>query len=221
MHKSALILGSSGLVGGEVLQRLLQDDAYHNVIVINRKPTSIRHPKLMEYITDFKDFTFLEEIIPVHSIFSCLGTTKKKTPDLDAYRFIETTIPVTFARRFTIKGSLQAFHYVSAIGAKANASNFYLKIKGESEEALEELKLNQLYIYQPAMIIGDRKEKRILEKMVGKLSPLMDKMLKGKSLKYHSIEAKQIAQSMLYYDLNMPILGNHTFTYEDMQLGFS
>lgn len=220
MHKSALVLGSSGLVGNEVLQLLLANNAYHNVIVINRKPTSIVHPKLIEYITDFKDFRFIDDIIPVHSIFSCLGTTKKKTPDLEAYKHIETTIPVTFARRFTIKGSLQAFHYISAVGANASSNNFYTKLKGESEGALEELKLNQLCIYRPAMIIGERQEKRILEKMIGKVSPFIDKLLKDKSLQYHSIEASQLAKSMLYYDLNMPILGNHIFTYEDMKLGF-
>lgn len=219
MNKSALILGSSGLVGSKLVDNLLKDSVYKNIILINRKHCGIQHEKVQEIITDFSNFDFIQDLIPVDTIFSCLGTTRKKTPDLTAYEFIEITIPQTIIQRMMLKGRLNAVHIVSAIGAKETSSNFYIKMKGKMERLISELEVPRTFLYRPAFILGDRgTDKRFWEQAFFKVAPLIDKLLKGKSLKYHSIAANDIAQSMIYNDINVFINGVNIMEYSDMKM---
>lgn len=220
MNRSAIVLGSTGLVGSCVVRKLLADNVYKNIILINRRPSGIQHEKIQEIITDFSNFDFMNGLIPVHSIFSCLGTTRKKTPDLQQYEFIEITIPKTIVQRSMIKGQLNAVHAVSAIGAQKGASNFYIDMKGRLEEALTSLEVPRTFLYRPALILGDRKnDKRTGERIAMAIMPIFDKFCKGKWSKYHSIPAQTIAASMLYNDVNVFVNGANILEYDDMQLG--
>lgn len=220
MNKSAIVLGSTGLVGSCVVQELLADGVYKNIILINRRPSGIQHEKIQEIITDFSNIDFMNGLIPVHSIFSCLGTTRKKTPDLQQYRFLEVTIPKTIIQRSMIRGQLNAVHVVSAVGAQKGASNFYIDIKGTLEEELSALEVPRTFLYRPSLILGDRKhDKRTGERIATAIMPIFDKFCKGKWSKYHSIPAKTIAASMLYNDVNVFINGVNVLEYDDMQLG--
>lgn len=220
MNKSALVLGSTGLVGSFVVQELIADGVYKHIILINRRPSGIQHEKVQEIITDFRDFDFMNDLIPVHSIFSCMGTTRKRTPDLEQYRFIEITIPKTVIQRSMIRGQLNAVHVVSAIGAKKGASNFYTGIKGQLEEEIAALEVPRTFFYRPSLILGNRKgEKRTGERIATAIMPIFDKFCRGKWSKYHSIPAQAIAASMLYNDVNVFVNGVNILEYDDMQLG--
>lgn len=200
--KTALILGSTGLIGSLLLDKLLNHSSYSKVITIVRKPQQFNHPKLVEIITDFNSEIKLNEIEKIDSIFSCLGTTRKKTPDLDAYHKIEVDIPNQFAKLGNQKG-LTRFHYISAVGANASSSNFYLKMKGEAEKTLENDGLKQLFLYRPSLLIGNRAEYRLTENISAKIFPLINFFLRGNLSKYKSIEAEKIAQSLIDNDLNL------------------
>ena len=189
MNKTALVLGSSGLIGSLLLEKLFNHPDYATIVAIVRKPQQINHPKLIEIVTDFNSEINLDEIEQIDSIFSCLGTTRKKTPDLDAYHKIEVDIPNQFAKLGNQKG-LTKFHYISAVGANANSSNFYLKMKGEAEETLQKNTIKQLFLYHPSLLIGNRAEYRLAENISGNLS------------KYKSIEAEKVAQSLIENDLH-------------------
>lgn len=219
MNKSVIVLGSTGLVGRHLVQLLLKDSVYKNIILINRKSCGIVNEKVTEIITDFSNFDFMQDVIPVDAIFSCLGTTKKKTPSIEQYEFIEITIPQTIIQRAAIKGKLNAVHLISAVGANENSNNFYLKIKGKVERIIGELEVPRTFLYRPGLIIGDRgNDKRWLEQLWFKLTPYVDKLLKGKSLKYHSITANDIATSMIYNDINVFINGSNVMEYADMKM---
>ena len=201
MGKSALVLGSSGLIGSLLLEKLFNHPDYSTIITIVRKPQQINHPKLIEIVTDFNSDINLDDIETINSIFSCLGTTRKKTPDLDAYHKIEVDIPNQFAKLGIQKG-LTKFHYISAVGANANSSNFYLKMKGEAEETLQKNTIKQLFLYRPSLLIGNRAEYRLAENISSKVFPLINFFLRGKLSKYKSIEAEKVAQSLIENDLH-------------------
>lgn len=201
MGKSALVLGSSGLIGSLLLEKLFNHPDYSTIITIVRKPQQINHPKLIEIVTDFNSDINLDDIETINSIFSCLGTTRKKTPDLDAYHKIEVDIPNQFAKIGNQKG-LTKFHYISAVGANANSSNFYLKMKGEAEETLQKNTIKQLFLYRPSLLIGNRAEYRLAENISAKVFPLINFFLRGNLSKYKSIEAKKVAQSLIENDLH-------------------
>ncbi|MBY0067918.1 MULTISPECIES: NAD-dependent epimerase/dehydratase family protein [Empedobacter] len=202
MNKTALVLGSSGLIGSLLLEKLFNHPDYSTIITIVRKPQQINHPKLIEIVTDFNSDINLDDIETINSIFSCLGTTRKKTPDLDAYHKIEVDIPNQFAKLGIQKG-LTKFHYISAIGANANSSNFYLKMKGEAEETLQKNNIKQLFLYRPSLLIGNRAEYRLAENISAKIFPLINFFLRGNLSKYKSIEAEKVAQSLLENDLQL------------------
>lgn len=201
MNKTALVLGSTGLIGSLLLEKLLNHPAYSKVITVVRKPQPIKHPKLVEIVTDFNSEVNLDAFETIDSIFSCLGTTRKKTPDLDAYRKIEIDIPLQFAQLGNQKG-LSKFHYISAIGANAKTSNFYLKMKGEAEIALQQENIKQLFLYRPSLLVGNRTEYRLAENISGMIFPLINVFLVGNLSKYKSIDAEKVAHSLLENDVH-------------------
>ncbi len=202
MNKTALILGSTGLIGSLLLDKLLKHSDYSKVITIVRKPQQLNHPKIMEIVTDFNSEINLDDVESIDSIFSCLGTTRKKTPDLHAYRKIEIDIPVQFAQLGNKKG-LTKFHYISSVGANATTSNFYLKMKGEAEKALLHENVKQLFLYRPSLLIGNRVEYRLAENISAKILPLFNPFLVGNLSKYKSIAAEKVAQALLENDLHI------------------
>lgn len=198
--KTALVLGSTGLIGAILLKKLLNHPDYSTIVTVVRKPQQINHPKLIEVVTDFNSDINLDKIEQIDSIFSCLGTTRKKTPNLDAYHKIEVDIPNQFAKLGIQKG-LVKFHYISAVGANSNSSNFYLKMKGEAEQTLQNNEIKQLFLYRPSLLIGHRGEYRMAENISTKVFPLINFFLSGKLSKYKSIEAEKVAQSLIENDL--------------------
>lgn len=215
MNKTALIVGSTGLIGSLLLEKLLNDPNYSKVITIVRKPQQLNHPKIMEIVTDFNSEINLDDVESIDSIFSCLGTTRKRTPDLHAYRKIEIDIPVQFAQLGNKKG-LTKFHYISSVGANATTSNFYLKMKGEAEKALQQENVKQLHLYRPSLLTGDRPENRTIENMSAKFFALINVFLRGNLSKYKSIAAEKVAQALLENDLHSNTDKVSIYYYNDM-----
>jgi uncharacterized protein YbjT (DUF2867 family) len=195
MAYKAIIAGASGLIGSNLLNILLQQPEYNEVLILVRKEIPIRHKKLVQLIIDFDDLDKHAAAITGHAVFSCLGTTKRQTPNEKLYRKIDHDYPLQLAQLAKQNGVNQ-FHVVSAIGANKNSSIFYSKLKGELEDDLQKLGLNTLHIYQPSMLIGDRKRGRVLEKIVGAIFKAIDPLLVGGLKKYRSIKGSTVAYAM-------------------------
>jgi len=192
----AIIVGASGLIGGHLLDILLQSVAYKEVTVLVRQPLPIDHPKLKQVVLDFDSLADYDKEINGHALFCCLGSTKKKTPDMNIYRKIDHDYPVQLAQ-MALKNGVQQYHLVSALGADASASNFYRKMKGEVEADIQQVGLTCLHIYRPSLLTGDRSEKeRYAEKFATVVFKLINPLLMGGLKKYRSIPAVTVAQAM-------------------------
>lgn len=193
MNKTAAILGATGLVGNEILKRLLADDRYAKVIVYSRRELELSHAKLKVIVGDLTDEKTFAPAIEADEIFCAIGTTQAKTPDLASYKNIDYGIPVS-AANYGIKGGLKRFLVVSSLGAKASSKMFYPRIKGMMEESLLKKAIPQLYIFRPSFILGDRDERRIGEGiakfLVKALRPIIPR-------NYRGVEASEIAQAMI------------------------
>jgi uncharacterized protein YbjT (DUF2867 family) len=191
----AIIAGASGLVGGILLDILLQSPAYQNVTILVRKELPVSHPKLKQLIVDFDQLETYSGEIAGLALFCCLGSTRKKTPDLLVYRKIDHDYPLRLAQIARENGVAQ-YHLVSAIGANASSSNFYTKMKGETEEDIKNAGLKCLYIYEPSFLTGNREENRFGERFTIKLMKVFNPLLAGGLKKYRSIPAETVASAM-------------------------
>jgi len=214
MQKNILLIGASGLIGSELVQLLLRDDKIKSVKVFVRKTLAITDQKLREILVDFEHLEDFKHEFQGDALFCCIGTTRKKTPDLAAYKAIDYGI-VLAAANLARSNQVPQIHLVSAIGANISSKIFYNRLKGEIEKDVLQLNFPTTVIYQPAMLIGKRNESRPAEFIAQKLMPFFDVFLLGKAQKYHSIEAKKVAESMLD-NLHKPKKGATVLQYENM-----
>ncbi|WP_428230431.1 oxidoreductase [Flavobacterium sp.] len=194
--KKAIVYGASGLVGSYILETLLNNVNYEQVIIVVRKDQNIQHPKLKTIIGDFNSLPEVVKDIEADEVFVALGTTQKKTPDKKLYYQIDHDYPVLAAKLAKENGAKAVF-LVSAIGANAKSSIFYTKMKGETEQDIINLNLDHTYIFRPSMILGDRKESRPLEKVFIGIFKLINPLFMGGMNKYKGIEAADIAKAMV------------------------
>ena len=135
--KTATIIGVTGLIGNYLLEELLKDDYYHTVKVLIRRPVDLAHPKLEKKLVDFNDSdSLLVALSNSDVVFCTVGTTQKKVKgDKAAYRKVDYDIPVNAARFCKMTGC-EKFVLVSSVGANSKSNNFYLKLKGDVEDAV-------------------------------------------------------------------------------------
>jgi uncharacterized protein YbjT (DUF2867 family) len=198
----AIIAGASGLIGGLLLDILLQSPAYQHVVILVRKELPVQHKKLKQLVVDFEAPGSYAAEITGHAIFSCLGSTRKKTPDPAVYRKIDHDYPLQLAQ-MGVKNGVNQYHLVSALGANPASSTFYLKTKGETEEAIKKAGVACFHIYQPSLLTGDRKENgRTEEGIATVIMKIINPLLIGSLKKYRSIAAETVAMAMYKQSLN-------------------
>ncbi|OHT46239.1 oxidoreductase [Flavobacterium tructae] len=194
--KKAIVYGASGLVGSYILENLLNNANYEQVIIVVRRDLNIQHSKLKMLIGDFNTLSKVIEGIQVDEVFIALGTTQKKTPDKKLYYQIDHDYPILAAKLAKENGAKAVF-LVSALGANAKSSIFYTKLKGETEQGIISLNLEHTYIFRPSMILGDRKESRPMEKVFIGIFKWINPIFMGSLSKYKGIEAEDIAKAMV------------------------
>lgn len=191
MTKTALLLGATGLVGSQLLEQLLADARYAQVIALTRRPLDIRHPKLRQEIIDFDQPDPAK--IQGDELFSALGTTLRKAGSKEAQYRIDCTYPFEIGKIAQANG-VQQYLLVSSIGATAKTSNFYLKTKGELEDKLAALDFKTFVSARPSLLLGNRSEFRLGEKIGIVLAQIFAFLIPKK---YQGIQAKQVAKAMI------------------------
>jgi uncharacterized protein YbjT (DUF2867 family) len=201
MAYKAIIAGASGLIGSKLLDILLKQPGYTEVLILVRKEVPIQHKKLTQQVINFDRLEDYADLVKGHAVFCCLGSTQKKTPDLKHYYKIDHDYPLQLAQ-LAVKNGVEHYHLVSALGANSTASNFYLKTKGKTEDDIAQVGLKCLHIYRPAFLTGDRKEYRMAERILTPLMAIFNPLLIGGLKKYRSIPAQTVAKAMYKESIN-------------------
>ncbi len=191
-----MLLGATGLTGGQVLQGLLAREEVDQVVALVRHRLPTLHDKLAQHEVDFDNLDAHASLFDVDTIICCLGTTIKKAGSQAQFRKVDLGYPLK-AAELGRSHDVRAFILMSAIGASSSSTIFYNRVKGELEDALEDLGYPYLSIYHPSLLLGDRKEQRTAEALGIKAMPLVNRLLIGPLDKYRGIEAATVAQAMV------------------------
>jgi uncharacterized protein YbjT (DUF2867 family) len=198
--RTAILFGVSGLVGGHLLEILIKEGEYAKIVLFNRKPvqsvTSLS-PKIEEIITDFSDLKQLEGYCKGSDLFCCLGTTIKKAKTKENFRQVDFDLPVVIASVASRK-PFNRFVVISSIGANADSHNFYLRTKGEMEQAVRGILGEKVFMVRPSMLLGKRNEVRFGEILGKWFTFLLSPVLIGKLSRYKGIQANDVARAMVY-----------------------
>ena len=194
--KTALLFGASGLVGNHLLNQLISNNNYSKIKLFVRSSIEISDPKIEIIQTDFNNLENHKEDIKGDDCFFCIGTTKKNSPDKNEYKRVELEVPKQIAQ-IAKSNSVNSFVFISSGYADPKSSGDYLRFKGEVEEELKRLNFSKLGIMRPSFLLGDRKEKRIGEKIGIFVFKLLSPLFLGPLKKMKPIHSATVAKAMI------------------------
>lgn len=193
-QRRTLLAGATGLVGGQILETLLEDGTVSHVHVLSRRALCINHPKLQVTLVDFRRLT---EVPPVDEVYLSLGTTIKVAGSQAAFRAVDLEANLAVARAAIAAGARRV-GLVSSVGANAKSTVFYNRVKGELEDALKALDLKALVIAQPSLLLGHRDQlgqpPRLGEKLGNPFFRLLSPILPGI---YQPVSAQAVARTLV------------------------
>ncbi len=184
--KIALISGTSGLVGMQLLHQLLKNPDYSYIISLGRRKLALKHEKLVQLVADMSyidsmdwqtnltsqslggEYNSLRDIIvgnkaEIHA-FCALGTTIKQAGSQKKFYTVDHDFVISFAK-WANKLGAKKFLYISALGADPTSSVYYNKVKGEVETNLKAIHFDYLGLFRPSLLLGSRHEFRLGEEV--------------------------------------------------------
>jgi len=196
---SAFLLGATGEVGKELVKELAANGQISKVTLIGRKnvelPKAPEYEKFEQKIIDFEQLANnentqqLEEIFKGHDTGFCsLGTTRGKA-GVDGFIRVDHDYIMSAAKLAKSTGT-QHFSLVSSAGANKNSYFLYPKTKGQVEEEIQELGFERYSIYRPAVLMCNRTEGRLGEKILRGLMNL-------DFMHLASVQTSAVAKSMV------------------------
>jgi uncharacterized protein YbjT (DUF2867 family) len=194
--KSALLVGATGLVGSHCLQLLLDEPLYTRVAVLARKSLTTQHEKLVHLVINFDELETLGDWMTADDVYLCLGTTIKKVGTEEAFRKVDFEYTIKLAALAQHCGAKQ-FLVITSLGADPHSRLLYYRVKGEIEEALRKIPFTGLHIFRPSLLIGDRTEQRVTEKIGSVLLSTLKYAMAGPLKKYRAIHARDVARAMV------------------------
>ncbi len=197
-EKTATILGATGMIGKYLCEEMIKDDYFDAVRLIVRRPISRPNARVEVKLVDFSDAESLKlSLEDTDTLFCCIGTTQKNVKgDQDLYRRIDFDIPVR-AAKFAKEAGCEKFIIITSVGADAHSRTFYLKLKGELENAIKEIGFETVHIMQPSILLGDRDEKRTGEKFLQGSLKFLSRLFGGSMRKFRAIHGRTVARAML------------------------
>ena len=193
--KTAIVAGATGLVGKQIIQELITNADYGKVIVLTRRELNIAHPKLEVRLINFDQLDQVNLDANVEACFCALGTTQKKSGREGMIK-VDYEYVLKLAKLCS-QNNIPKFLVVSSQGANHNASFFYMRTKGQMEEAVKKAGVKTVYIVRPSLITGEREEFRLTEEMGYYLYKGLQPLMVGKLRKLRPVSGLQIARCMI------------------------
>lgn len=192
LHKTALVVGATGVVGRELVRQLCENPAYGKVIVWLRRPLPWTHAKLDTRLVDFQKIAMMPPE-PVDEIYCALGTTIKQAGSRAQFLQVDVQYPAAVGQWGRGAG-VPRFLLVSAPGADTRSRLFYLRAKGQAEQALKDCGYQTLDIFHPPLIAGERADRRLAERLAIALFRCLPHNWLGS---YRPMTGAQIAERMI------------------------
>lgn len=204
--RNVLLAGASGMVGGLVLREMLLDcNSQGRVIAPTRRGLSVEDLRLQAPKIDFRSADssqIIQQAINqaaggrIDAYVCCLGSTIKAAGSREAFIAVDRELVLELARLAHAAGARHAI-LVSSAGASRQSGNFYLRVKGEVEDAMEKLGFHRLDLLQPGLLLGSRKQRRPAEALFQRLAPLANVMLAGRLRPYRAVAADSLARAIV------------------------
>ena len=194
--KIPLVAGATGMVGSQLLDILLDAPDYPRVYAATRRPLGREHLRLANRVVTFPRMAEQLKGLAVTDAYCCIGTTIAAAGSQEAFRDVDLDTVLQFAQAARALGASR-FIVVSSVGADSNSTKFYLRTKGEMEEAITSVGFPSLDILQPSLLLGARREMRPLELLGRVFAPVVNPLLTGKREVYSAIDAQVVARAML------------------------
>jgi uncharacterized protein YbjT (DUF2867 family) len=200
--KTAVVIGSTGLIGQLLVEKLAQEGSWTHVLAISRKSVTWSSPKIRTLIFDFVNWSELEMQIQSFGgsrgidFFCCLGTTIAKAKSKSAFQKIDLEAVVQFAKLAT-RCRAEQLLVVSSMGADEKSNVFYNLTKGQMESYVRKEFAGTLHLMRPSLLLGDRKDFRFVERLAILAAPLYSPLLLGRMAEYRPIQAGCVAKAMV------------------------
>ena len=197
MSNTSIVIGSTGLIGRKLLFELAKKGL--KVIAITRTPINNFPENVSLLNINFDNFLEIGSFPSGDHIYICLGTTIKKAGSQSEFKKVDFDYCVSFAKKAREAGATK-ISLISSVGANSSSKNFYLRTKGEAEEEIKKIDFQNINIFRPSLLLGQRDESRILEKIGQSMSLFVNLFLIGPLRKYRSVKASTVAYCMANYE---------------------
>lgn len=210
---AAVVAGATGMIGNYLVNLLLEDAFYDVIVTLTRRPLAIDSPKVEQRLVDFGQLQ-VSDLSGATHLFCCLGTTMKTAGSREAFRRVDYEYCERFARLGREAGARHLM-LVSSVGADPQASSFYLKTKGQTEEAISALGFEALHIFRPSVLMGQRGDERPGERFAAGVARGFEFLMRGPLSKYRPMPAGVLGAAMAAAgERGEP--GKHVHYYQDI-----
>jgi len=199
--RKAIVIGGTGLTGKQLIIQLAQLRIKPEIVCLHRKQVDLGIDGVENVVVDFTKPSTLAPYFTAGSwVFCCVGTTMAIAKSREAFIKVDFDIPLLVGK--LAKASESAgYSLISSAGANPEGLFFYSRTKGDIESALQELALPALHIFRPGMLLGQRNNERLGEKIGRRLAELLKPFFKGPFASYRSIGVNALANSMIRHAL--------------------
>lgn len=215
MKRKALVVGATGATGKQLVNQLIDNESYEAINILHyREIDDFTQKKIAVHTMPFDSLMDFGSK-SIDDVFCCIGTTIKKAGSKEEFSKVDKDYVIDLGKWAKIAGA-SSFHVISYLGADKESSIFYNRVKGEMEAALIELNLNSLYIYHPPLLIAERDDFRLGERVGAVLFTLFKPLMLGSMRKHRPLNVKKLAASMISHAIAYKP-GVHYVTSEEMQ----
>ncbi|MWC30730.1 NAD-dependent epimerase/dehydratase family protein [Paenibacillus sp. MMS18-CY102] len=226
----ALLAGATGLVGSSLLRKLLAHKACRELTVLTRRPldgasarivmaAEANGAKLRVIVADFDRLGEALSDVEADVVYCALGTTIRKAKSKDAFRKVDFDYPLALGE-WAKRHHARKYVAVTAMGASTTSPFFYSRVKGELEEELAELRLPELHLFRPSLLLGKRQEIRLAELFGAWAAIAMRPLMLGGLRRYRPISGDTVAEAMLRAGMRVTAEGVYVYnSFDTAKLG--
>jgi len=191
VSRSAIVIGATGLVGRECVKQLVARPEFERVTALARRawPDDLQSPRLRTVVIDFDRFEEWPDVFRTSHVFCAFGTTIKQAGSQQRFRQVDFEYPLRVAESARAAGA-RHFLLVSSVGASPASRGFYLRVKGDLENAIIALGFRSVTVVRPSLLLGDRKEFRLGEELATRFSWAFPR-------RYRAVHAREVARALV------------------------